>query len=165
MFDAVTHKSYGTRDYFISVYKFHDSTNPTGWEYFSRRDWFVLRLAEMYLIAAEAEMNLGNKTEAVKLINTLREKRAIAGHEAEMRISEADLDIDFILDERGRELSMELQRYFDLKRTGKFIERIKKMNPDVADVIQPYHQLRPIPQSEIDALTNKDEFKQNEGYQ
>jgi hypothetical protein len=39
------------------------------------------------------------------------------------------------------------------------------MNPDVADVIQPYHQLRPIPQSEIDALTNKSEFKQNEGYQ
>ena len=165
VFDAVTHKSYGTRDYFISGYKFHDSTNPTGWEYFSRRDWFVLRLAEMYLIAAEAEMKQGNKAEAVKLINTLREKRAIKGHEAEMRITEADLDIDFILDERGRELSMELQRYFDLKRTGKFIERIKKMNPDVADVIQPYHQLRPIPQSEIDALTNKDEFKQNEGYQ
>jgi hypothetical protein len=37
------------------------------------------------------------------------------------------------------------------------------MNPDVADVIQSYHQLRPIPQSEIDALTNKSEFKQNEG--
>ena len=165
VFDAVTHKSYGTRDYFISVYKFHDSTNPTGWEYFSRRDWFVLRLAEMYLIASEAELKLGNKTEAVRLMNVLREKRAIPGHEAEMRITEADLDIDFILDERGRELSMELQRYFDLKRTGKFVERIKKMNPDVADVIQSYHQLRPIPQSEIDALTNKDEFKQNEGYQ
>lgn len=164
VFDAVSHKSYGTRDYFISVYKFHDSTNPTGWEYFSRRDWFVLRLAEMYLIASEAEMKLGNKTEAVRLMNVLREKRAIPGHEAEMRITEADLDIDFILDERGRELSMELQRYFDLKRTGKFIERIKKMNPDIADVIQPYHQLRPIPQSEIDALTNKGEFNQNEGY-
>ena len=165
VFDPVTHKSTGTRDYFISVYKFHDSTNPTGWEYFSRRDWFVLRLAEMYLIASEAEMRLGNKTEAVRLMNVLREKRAIAGHEAEMRITEADLDIDFILDERGRELSMELQRFFDLRRTGKFVERIKKMNPDAADVIQEYHQLRPIPQSEIDALTNKDEFKQNAGYQ
>lgn len=165
VFDPITHKSFGTRDYFISGYKFHDSTNPTGWEYFSGRDWFVLRLAEMYLIAAEAEMQLGNKTEAVRLLNILREKRAIPGHEAEMRITEADLDIDFILDERGRELSMEQQRFFDLKRTGKFIERIKRMNPDVADVIQSYHQLRPIPQSEIDALTNKSEFKQNEGYQ
>lgn len=165
VFDPVTHKSTGTRDYFISVYKFHDSTNPTGWEYFSHRDWFVLRLAEMYLIASEAEMRLGNKAEAVRLMNVLREKRAIAGHEAEMRITEADLDIDFILDERGRELSMELQRFFDLRRTGKFVERIKKMNPDAADVIQEYHQLRPIPQSEIDALTNKDEFKQNAGYQ
>jgi len=165
VFDPVTHKSTGTRDYFISVYKFHDSTNPTGWEYFSSRDWFVLRLAEMYLIAAEAEMNLGNKAEAVKLINVLREKRAIAGHEADMRIEQKDLNIDFILDERGRELSMEQQRFFDLKRTGKFVERIKKMNPDAADVIQSYHQLRPIPQAEIDALTNKDSFKQNEGYQ
>lgn len=165
VFDRETHKSTGTRDYFISVYKFHDGTNPTGWEYFSSRDWFVLRLAEMYLIAAEAEMNLGNKAEAVNLINVLREKRAIDGHEADMRIEQKDLNIDFILDERGRELSMEQQRFFDLKRTGKFVERIKKMNPDVAEVIQSYHQLRPIPQSEIDALTNKDSFKQNEGYQ
>ena len=164
VFDPVTHKSFGTRDYFISVYKFHDYTNPTGWEYFSKRDWFVLRLAEMYLIACEAEMNLGNQAEAVRLMNVLREKRAIPGHETDMRISSSDLNIDFILDERGRELSMEQQRFFDLKRTGKFLERIKKMNPDVADVIQEYHQLRPIPQSEIDALTNKSEFQQNKGY-
>lgn len=164
VFDPITHKSSGTRDYFISVYKFHDNTNPTGWEYFSCRDWFVLRLAEMYLIASEAEMHLGNKTEAVSLMNVLREQRAKPGHKAEMRITEADLDIDFILDERGRELSMELQRFFDLKRTGKFVERIKKMNPDAADVIQEYHQLRPIPQSEIDAITNKEEFGQNDGY-
>lgn len=164
VFDPVTHKSFGTRDYFISVYKFHDNTNPTGWEYFSSRDWFVLRLAEMYLIASEAEMRLGNTAKAVDLMNVLREKRAIPGHEAEMRITADDLDIDFILDERGRELTMEEQRFFDLKRTGKFVERIKKMNPDAADVIQSYHQLRPIPQSEIDALTNKDEFPQNEGY-
>ncbi len=164
VFDPVTHKSFGTRDYFISVYKFHDYTNPTGWEYFSKRDWFVLRLAEMYLIACEAEMNLGNQAEAVRLMNVLRQKRAIPGHETDMRISSSDLNIDFILDERGRELSMEQQRFFDLKRTGKFLERIKKMNPDVADVIQEYHQLRPIPQSEIDALTNKSEFQQNKGY-
>ena len=164
VFDPVTHKSFGTRDYFISGYKFHDYTLPTGWEYFSGRDWFVLRLAEMYLIASEAEMRLGNQAEAVRLMNVLREKRAIPGHEAEMRITDADLNIDFILDERGRELSMELQRFFDLKRTGKFVERIQKMNPDAADVIQPYHQLRPIPQSEIDALTNKEDFPQNPGY-
>ena len=109
-------------------------------------------------------MQNGNRSEAVRLLNILREKRAIPGHEAEMRISDSDLDIDFILDERGRELSMELQRFFDLKRTGKFVERIKKMNPDVADVIQSYHQFRPIPQSEIDALTNQAEFPQNSGY-
>lgn len=42
-----------------------------------------------------------------------------------MKIAEADLDIDFILDERARELAGEQQRFFDLKRTGKLIERVK----------------------------------------
>lgn len=164
VYEKETGKSYGTRDYFISTYKFHDNTNPTGWEYYSGRDFFVLRLAEMYLIAAEAEMMQGQKAKAVKLINTLRTKRAIPGHEEEMKISESDLDIDFILDERGRELAQEEQRFFDLKRTGKLVERIKKYNPDAADVIKSWHQLRPIPQEELDAITNKQDFKQNEGY-
>ncbi len=164
VYEKETGKSYGTRDYFISTYKFHDNTNPTGWEYYSGRDFFVLRLAEMYLIAAEAEMMQGQKAKAVTLINTLRTKRAIPGHEEEMKISESDLDIDFILDERGRELAQEEQRFFDLKRTGKLVERIKKYNPDAADVIKSWHQLRPIPQEELDAITNKQDFKQNEGY-
>lgn len=164
VYDKETGKSYGTRDYFISTYKFHDNTNPTGWEYYSGRDFFVIRLAEMYLIAAEAEMMQGQKVKATTLINALRSKRAIPGHEAEMQISENDLDIDFILDERARELAQEEQRFFDLKRTGKLVERIKKYNPDAADVIKEWHQLRPVPQEELDAITNKNEFLQNEGY-
>lgn len=153
----------GTRDYFVSTYKFEDNTKPTGWEYESSRDFFVLRVAEMYLILAEAELMGGNPAEGLRYMNALREKRALPGKEADMRITQAELTLDFILDERGRELAGEQQRFFDLKRTGKLLERVRKYNPN-ASAIQDYHQLRPIPQAELDAIVNKDEFKQNPGY-
>ena len=81
-----------------------------------------------------------------------------------MRITADQLTIDFILDERGREFAGEQQRFFDLKRTGKLVERVKKMNPNAAENIQEYHAIRPIPQAELDALTNGKEFGQNKGY-
>ena len=165
MYDTLTHQPIGTRDYFIGTDKFADSTRATGWEYESSRDFVVFRLAEMYLIAAEAEMKLGNTDKALTYINTLRRQRAIKGHESEMEISAKELNIDFILDERGRELAMEQHRFFDLKRTGKFVERIKAANPDVPAHFDAHFAVRPIPQQELDAITNKAEFLQNEGYE
>lgn len=157
-------RTIGTRDYFVSTYKFEDNTKPTGWEYESKRDAFVLRIAEMYLLLSEAELMNKNMEEAVRYMNILREKRAIRGKEKDMRIYASDLDIDFILDERARELAGEQHRFFDLKRTGKLIERIKKYNPNAGENIEEFHKLRPIPQDELDAVINKEEFKQNPGY-
>lgn len=157
-------KTIGTRDYFISTFKFQDNTKPTGWEYESKRDMFVLRLSEMYLLLAEAELQTNHINEAVEYMNTLRMKRALPGKEEEMKITASDMNIDFILDERGRELAGEQQRFFDLTRTGKLIERVKKYNPNAAENIQYFHILRPIPQDELDAIVNKDEFLQNPGY-
>ena len=157
-------KTIGTRDYFISTFKFQDNTKPTGWEYESKRDMFVLRLSEMYLLLAEAELQTNHINEAVEYMNTLRMKRALPGKEEEMKITASDMNIDFILDERGRELAGEQQRFFDLTRTGKLIERVKKYNPNAAENIQDFHILRPIPQDELDAIVNKDEFLQNPGY-
>jgi hypothetical protein len=82
-----------------------------------------------------------------------------------MQITAADVTIDFILDERARELAGEQLRFFDLKRTNKLVERITALNPDGAPNVKPYHVVRPIPQSQLDAVTNKDEFKQHSGYQ
>ncbi|WP_187263732.1 RagB/SusD family nutrient uptake outer membrane protein [Pontibacter beigongshangensis] len=150
---------------FEQLSKFMDPTRASFNEAQSARDAFVIRLAEMYLIAAEAEMNLNNLSNAADYINVLRNRAAKPGREAEMQVAPAQVTLDFILDERARELAGEQLRWFDLKRTGKLIERINAYNPDNAVHIQPHHILRPIPQQQIDAVTNKDEFIQNPEYQ
>jgi hypothetical protein len=130
------------------------------------KDVIVMRLAEMYLIAAEAEFQLGNNDEAASYINVLRTRAAIktpVNHTTEMQVTGADINLDFILDERARELAGEHIRWFDLKRTGKLVERVTKYNPDITK-IQDFHVLRPIPQAEMQALTNAAEFGQNPGY-
>lgn len=134
------------------------------------RDLLFFRLAETYLTAAEALMMTGNSTEAAGLVNIVRRRAAVAGttpaeteqNKIAMEISPADLTIDFILDERARELLGEGTRWLDLTRTGKLLERVKKYNPVSAQNIQPHHVLRPIPQTQIDRTTV--EFPQNPGY-
>ena len=86
---------------------------------------------------------------------------ADASRREEMKLDAVDLDV--ILDERGRELLGEHDRWFDLKRTGKLIERAYRYNPFVSyyDNLNENHLVRPIPQDErnkVDGLT------QNEGY-
>lgn len=161
MFDPVTNVP-TTRLQFCEFHKFWDNTGVFNQQW-SSRDAFVIRLPEMYLICAEALLNT-DKAKAVEYMNELRIKRAFPGREMEMRISSEQLDLDFILEERARELCGEQHRWFDLKRTGKLVEYVRKYNPDAKDNIQDHHNLRPIPLAELDAITNKDEFKQNPGY-
>jgi len=153
------------RTRYISLQKFADPTRAGRDEEQSARDAYVIRLAEIYLIAAEAQLKLGNTAKAAEYLNVLRKRAAIPGHEAAMVITAADVTLDFILDERARELAGEQLRWFDLKRTGKLIERVTLHNPEAKSNILPYHLIRPIPQDQVDAVTNKEEFKQNEGYQ
>ncbi|MBK8654328.1 MAG: RagB/SusD family nutrient uptake outer membrane protein [Haliscomenobacter sp.] len=149
---------------FVQLKKFDDPTRPSFNEAQSARDAFIIRLAEMYLIAAEAEMNLGNNTKAAELINVVRTRAAQPGKTADMQVTAGNINLDFILDERAREFAGEQLRWFDLKRTGKLVERVKKYNPSAAGFVQDYHILRPIPQKQVDAVTNKSEFVQNPGY-
>ena len=152
------------RDRYISLKKFLEPNRPTVAQQQGQRDAFVIRLAEMYMIVAEAELNLGNAGEAVEYFNAIRRRAANPGFEAEMDVGAEALTIDLILDEKAREFAGEQIRWFDLKRTGKLVERVKAYNPDAAPNIQPFHNLRPIPQQQLDAITNKSEFTQNEGY-
>jgi starch-binding outer membrane protein, SusD/RagB family len=153
------------RRFYVSLKKFKDSTRTTFNEAQSARDTYIIRLAEMYLVAAEAEMKIGKLDSAAYYLNVIRTRAAYPGQEANMQITPAQVTLDFILDERARELGGEQLRWFDLKRTNTLIPRIQAMNPDAAQYIQPYHRLRPIPQHQLDAVSNKEEFTQHEGYQ
>ena len=141
----------------------------------STRDIFLARLAETYLIAAEAYLQLNKLPEAVSRINVVR-KRA-AKPSANLDIDQSQLSIDFILDERARELAGEYHRWFDLKRTGKLIERTKKYNRDIKEwfdalpglVNGPFEGvngglkiLRPIPNTAL--ILNEAGMQQNPGY-
>jgi hypothetical protein len=125
------------------------------------RDYMYMRLGETYLIAAEALMMQERLAEAAYYFNEVRKRAAFPGVEIPL-ISPEELNVDVILDERGRELAGELHRWPDLKRTGKLLERVRKYNPNGGPNIQEHHRLRPIPQTQIDRTKN--EFPQNPGY-
>ena len=127
-------------------------------------DQYFFRLAEAYLLRAEAYINKGQKAEAAADINVLRQRAQAKTVTAE------EMSIDFILDERLRELVCEEKRRLTLARTGKLSERIKKYNPyfsaahsaDGKDY-DAHFDLLPIPLSAIQA--NKDAaLQQNPGY-
>ena len=149
--------------FFIPLTKHLDPLRADVQQVEGRRDAFVIRLAEMYLIVAEAAMKTGNMGEAVEYMNTLRRRAAKPGFETDMEITVADLDIDFILDERARELAGEYTRWFDLKRTGKLVERVRLHNMEASPNIQDFHSLRPIPQTQLDR-TLSGNLSQNPGY-
>lgn len=154
----------GDKTMYIQMNKFTDETRSDVNVVESKRDAIVFRLAEMYMIAAEASLKLNKTQDAADFINVVRERAALPGKELEMRITAADVTIDFILDERAREFAGEQLRWFDLKRTGKLIEHLKAYNKEAGANVTEDHYLRPIPQVEIDVIQNKDEFKQNKGY-
>lgn len=149
------------------VWKFYDPnstwpTNNTG--YTSTKDIFLFRLADTYLMAAEAYYQMGETKLAADRLNSVRQRAAIEGHVAEMSIDPSDVDIDFILDERARELVGEYKRWMDLKRTGKLIERTLAHNNLAAreKKMDEHILVRPIPQSVIDQTEGT--ISQNPGY-
>src|SRR6266487_889869 len=147
---------------FPSLNKFHDPFRSSINETRSSRDFFVARLAETYLIAAEALMRDGRPAEGLPYINAVRRRAAISGHETEMELTVDQLTLDAILDERARELAGEITRWFDLVRTHSLLSRVKLYNPDAKNNIQPFHVLRPIPQIQIDRTSSP--YPQNPGY-
>ena len=132
----------------------------------SYRDAVVLRLSEMYLIKAECQLYTESGTAAMTTINELRRQRAITGTDNTLS---GTADIETILQERAIELCGEQQRWFDLKRTRTLVSHVKAYNAQAGGNIQDFHLYRPIPQAQLDAVTNLgtttgEGFWQNSGY-
>ncbi|QKZ12417.1 RagB/SusD family nutrient uptake outer membrane protein [Spirosoma sp. KUDC1026] len=150
---------------FPTLQKFLDPLRPNVSYEPGSRDFIMFRLAETYLIAAEALIKQGKAADAVPFINAVRRRAAWPGKTTAMEITAAQATMEFIMEEREREMAGEMHRWFDLKRWGILIERVKAYNPDGAPNIKDFHVLRPIPQDQIDRTAGgPTAYPQNPGY-
>lgn len=153
----------------IAVVKFKNITStgalPPNASVFCSTDFPLFRLAEQYLIYAEAVLRGGQGGDintAVNYINMLRER---AYGNTSGNITASQLTLPFILDERGRELYWECFRRTDLIRFGDFTSNTYlwpwKGGVPTGTGVAGYRNLYPIPASDILANPN---LKQNPGY-
>jgi len=175
--------------YFPPLLKFLDPTRASTNETKGSREWVRMRLGETYLIAAEAAGRKGDYSTAAQYINLLRQRASWKEGESKMpqywkeeggvvndthstysniTVTPADITsnfVDFILDERARELLGEMNRWEDLVRCEKLQEYVTKYNPEAVN-FKSFHKLRPIPQQHIDRLKPQGAIseEQNEGY-
>lgn len=147
---------------FPTLQKFFDTKRADLTEPRGSRDYFVWRLADIYLMQSEALLKLGKVKEATDAINVVRSRAGFPGKKDAMKITESQMTFDFLMEERARELAGEQTRWLDLKRWGLLVERVKKYNPQ-ASTIADKHYLRPIPQTQIDR-SDPGAFAQNAGY-
>ena len=126
----------------------------------THKDWYALRFAETLLLRAEAYLGINKPDLAVADINQIRNRAKATP------VLAANVNIDYILDERVRELFGEEWRLIILRRTGKLFERVRKYNdnPLCPGAFIDEHNFRwPIPQAQID-LNVDAVFPQNSGY-
>lgn len=146
----------------------------------STRPFVMFKFSEVYLLAAEAAFKGGGTLQnAADMLNILRQRAAYRSNKTgaqnaaaalAMTITPAQVTLDFILDERTRELFGEYQRWWDLVRTHTLSARLNAWNKleaypkystsNPADA----YMLRPVPQTQIDLVTQGPTFPQNPGY-
>ena len=142
---------------FFPPMKKHDDVTRAHTNDASDRPFPLMRFAETYLIAAEAAFKAGNNANAATMINVIRSRAGA------LPITPADVTIDFILDERTRELFGEWMRWYDLVRTKTLTARLAAYNP-IPNFNPNRDYLRPIPQTQIDLVTTGTKYPQNPGY-
>ena len=155
---------------------FIDGTNTSN----DYRDIILLHMSDIVLVAAEAEYMLGNPSGAEGYLNNVRTRAGlpattIDAYQANYTVKAGFEDsfhkgLDFILDERGRELYAENERWMDLRRTKQLVRYNVEFNAKIGTLLDMSGDgtnaklYRPIPQAEInanEALTAED---QNLGY-
>lgn len=173
---------YAMPHYIMYVPQQEPNARPMG----GNGDWYLFRLAETYLLRAEASYWKGDLSSAANDINVVRERSGA------IPITGGDVTIDFIFDERGRELFAEAPRHSELVRVSYmlassglggyslsnfseknyYFDRVMRHNKTYEGKITllgntanmaPFHVLWPIPQSVITANT-LGTINQNIGY-
>jgi hypothetical protein len=145
--------------YYITPYttKWNQYNPADAFGYGTIKDLTMMRLGETYLLLAEAQFKQGNTAGAATSINVLRTRAKAA------QVTAGQIDLNFILDERVRELIGEEQRRLTLMRTGTLVERTLRLNGASVQGLTTKNQLLPIPQTSIDLNTNGS-LTQNSGY-
>lgn len=162
-------------NYFPVVKKYDDpSRAAANFNDPSTRPVCLYRFSDVYMLAAEAYFKAGDNVNAATMINAVRQRAAFkttntaaqnAAAVIAQTITPAQVTLDFILDERTREFYSEGSRWLDLVRTKSLLSRVATWNPVEAGAnIKAFHILRPIPQNQIDAVTQGPKFPQNTGY-
>ncbi|WP_119081188.1 RagB/SusD family nutrient uptake outer membrane protein [Chitinophaga alhagiae] len=141
--------------YRVSKYEF-SKTSVSG-RNFGEHDIVILRLADVYLMRAEAKLRRGDAaTTALADVNTVRAARTATTPAAPL----ATITLDLLLRERGFEFYWEAQRRTDMVRFGKYEGTwTEKTNTDKQK------RIFPIPQTAIDGASNLPGYlAQNPGY-
>ncbi|WP_321332404.1 RagB/SusD family nutrient uptake outer membrane protein [uncultured Bacteroides sp.] len=164
----------------LPVWKFKDCNtryNSSGTVENGTRDFYLFRLAETYLIAAEAAVKNNDNTDALYYINVVRKRAMNNAPESGLQEYTGTVTIDDVLNERALELYGEAPRWNDLQRTGKLAERVLKYNWDVTHItgglmqtllnqssFESKYMYRPIPINWLNTLSNGQELGNNPGW-
>ena len=155
-----------------NAYRSYPSLNKFNWSYdgvfygsnlqVKYGDMYIMRMGEVYLIAAEAEQQLGNGAKAAEYLNVLRSRAVRSGvNTASVLLSTATEDD--IFDEYAREMCGEFSRWALLKRHNAFENRLQKYNVRAAQSFNPVNYNRPISFDFLSQISNKEEYGDN-GY-
>lgn len=165
--------------FWLPVWKFKDSYMQHGGTGGSvghgSRDIYMFRLAETFLIAAEAAVKMGDNGKALEYINKVRGRASYNAPEPGLALYSGTVTIDDILVERAIELFGEVSRWNDLTRTGKLAERALEYNWDISNIngaiktelsanTNDKFSLRPIPLAWLNSLSNGQELGNNPGW-
>ena len=162
------------------VKKFDDaSTEQINCSTNDYRDIPVLHLSDIYLVAAEAYLMMGQEEQSLAYLNAVRRRAkasaldSYADYRPNYEVSTsfgAIRPIDVVLDERARELYAETTRWTDLRRTRQLVKYNVEWNSSVnsvSDMSDAYGQVkwyRPIPVAEINTNDSMTDADQNPGY-
>ena len=164
--------------HYPSLKKYQDNARPGGFnDLAGGKDRVALRLGEMYLVKAEAAVGLGQGQTAADAINVLRVRAACdpattvklcaTSHKSDpaIMVTAAQMTLDFVMDEREREMSGEMNRWEDMRRPGPayFVTRVSSGNPYAAKNVKALHSYRPIPAQQIQGVTGTP-YPQNPGW-